>query len=450
MMEKVTNGPLSFSFFLSPSVPVDKMFNVFSDKLNYDTNPLCCRCFLTTYSIFPSILHRSRREFGNTIMTKPLTHALPYMVGMLVGKWLTSCRREIASRSWMENERNRSLASIFGLLATIVALAEVFLPYKWNNSHLPTRLLSSLYAALFRFGWSLVLAYIVISCRHKQTKRCRNELKSELVNCCTCKRQKMQRQRQRQHQQEQQSSQSNNMEKFNDIIREHQHHHNDLHQQQLRQTRVEGEERVVGSKQEAETAVASQETGTLFCLCGSGGNLLNHLLSLNIFTHLSKLSFVAYLIHLPLMSVFVAQTRGLFAFSHTLVIHLALSYLFMTFILSFILVHIIEFPFITFERYLFEKLFYSGSDVNTINVSNVKKPTLTEKNHHHSHHNQASANGYIENYKPADNFVDKKMRREDELNQFHDHHLNQQQQQQQQVVNSKHHSSEKFYVSERL
>lgn len=80
---------------------------------------------------------------------------------------------------------------------------------------------------------------------------------------------------------------------------------------------------------------------------------MNRFLSLNIFTHLSKLSFVAYLIHLPLMSLFVAQTRGLFAFSHLLVIHLALSYLLMTFILSFVLVHLIEFPFITLERHFF-------------------------------------------------------------------------------------------------
>lgn len=351
-------------------------------------------------------------------MTKPLTHALPYMVGMLVGKWLTSCRREIACKLWLEKERSRSVAFIFGLLATIVALAEVFLPYKWNNSHLPTRLLSSTYAAFFRFGWSLVLAYIVISCRHKQTKRCRNEFRSNLT-CRKCK---------------QQYVQSNNLEKSNDIILEYKDHHdnyNGLHQlrhHELHETRKQ----------------LNPETETLFCLCGSGGNLLNRLLSLSIFTNLSKLSFVAYLIHLPLMSVFVAQTRGLFAFSHTLVMHLALSYLFMTFILSFLLVHIIEFPFITFERYLFEKLFYNrrrGRRSSSKSSSDAQKATEKDLSWEPSSYSMKS-------YQPSEYYVDKMKNQNGLGTKYHQHH--DQLHQQVPAGTKQYSSSEMFYVSERL
>lgn len=245
-------------------------------------------------------------------MTKPLTHALPYMVGMLVGKWLTA---DASQPSWLTRDRpgQGSLRTLIGLLATLVALAEVFLPYKWNNSHLPTRLMASLYASLFRLCWSLVLAYLVISCAHQRGRRCASA---------------------RTQQQKRHSSCSN----------------------------CHGKDQIVSTSElgaSGETD-AKNESFSL-CFCGRGGNLVNRLLSLNVFAHLSRLSFVAYLIHLPLMSVFIAQTRGLFAFSHTLVIHLALSYLVITFILSFVLVHIIEFPFVTFERYLFEKLFNTSS-----------------------------------------------------------------------------------------
>jgi len=245
-------------------------------------------------------------------MTKPLTHALPYMVGMLVGKWLTSSDRiSLINRQ----SNNRSLATLTGLVATLVALAEVFLPYKWNNSHLPTRFLAALYAALFRFAWSLVLAHLVVSCGHRRGKRCRNTsyimTNATEQHGCSCK----------------QGPMSKSLWNSGTPIQE---------SNLLEETTAE----------------------PIVCFCGSGGSLLNRLLGLNIFAHLSRLSFVAYLIHIPLMSVFIAQTRGLFAFSHTLVIHLALSYLVMTFILSFVLVHIIEFPFLTFEKYSFERLLY--------------------------------------------------------------------------------------------
>lgn len=291
-------------------------------------------------------------------MTKPLTHALPYMVGLLVGKWLTSSATVSnkltpggpqQSSSPTALLASNSMSTLLGLIATCVALIELFLPYKWNNSHLPSRLLASIYAALFRFGWSLVLAYLVISCRHKRDKRCRNEIRLNAAkmaaktamsisgaesysrcHCCSVSANKLQ---------QQDKLQLEGGWKFVEAQRSELAHklHPELNYKNCMQ---------------------QADAGEILCLCGSGGNVLNRLLSLNIFTQISKLSFVAYLIHLPLMSVFVAQTRGLFAFSHTLVIHLALSYLVMTFILSFILVHIIEFPFITFERYLFEKLFY--------------------------------------------------------------------------------------------
>lgn len=314
---------------------------------------------MSTKKNWPSIilLHfctilRSRREFGNTIMTKPLTHALPYMVGMLVGKWLTATPTSYSFRFG----GNRSLTTLFGLTACIVALAEVFLPYKWNNSHLPTRFLASLYAALFRFGWSLVLAYLVISCRHRRGKRCRDEkVHANCESCDSRSRQKLFQQQQHQHQHQVVSSSEKWRIPMTTTI-----------EQQLSESVV-----VVGRDEKEEESM---------CLCGSGGSVVNRLLSLNVFTHLSKLSFVAYLIHLPLMSVFISQTRGLFAFSHTLVMHLALSYLVMTFVLSFVLVHIIEFPFITFETYLFKRLLNNiGLSSESLNEK-MKPETVDRKN----------------------------------------------------------------------
>lgn len=271
-------------------------------------------------------------------MTKPLTHALPYMVGMVLGKWLSATQPGLASTTSATSMSSgsgpgqrhqqrlhqplqlqlapasvRPLASLFGLLATLVALAEVFLPYKWNNSHLPTRLMGALYAALFRFGWSLVLAYLVLSCRHRPDKRCSKAQDKTAARLVLTTR------------------------------------HGTIHTPQAARTAHPC------ATQRAHTPPHQQDSAAT-CMCASGGSLLNRFLSLPLFTHLSKLSFVAYLIHLPLMSVFVSQTRGLFAFSHMLVLHLALSYLVLTFILAFVLVHLIEFPFITFERYLFEML----------------------------------------------------------------------------------------------
>lgn len=316
-------------------------------------------------------------------MTKPLTHALPYLVGMLVGKWLTASLSERVSArrapaavaaattksspssglnsvhlagSGVVGSSGRSLTTLLCALATMVALAEVFLPYKWNNSHLPTRFLASLYAALFRFAWSLVLAYIIMSCRHRRGRRCAKPVNDqtagarELIGasapltskCASC------------HSLDEIISGarivggSSSSKLYDDNI------------SMLSAAAV----RVGGKQQQSAKAAAGasdSRSGALanepeWCVCGSGGNLVNRLLSLDVFTYLSKLSFVAYLIHLPLMSVFIAQTRGLFAFSHTLVIHLALSYLVMTFLLSFLLVHIIELPFLTFEHYLFDRL----------------------------------------------------------------------------------------------
>lgn len=278
-------------------------------------------------------------------MTKPLTHALPYIVGMLLGKWLSGCgdrKRNTSTPSKLEmiigdgfeapkSSRFPSKTNVLGILAILVALAEVFVPYKWNNSHLPTRFLGALYASLFRLAWSLVLAYLVVSCRHPKDARCLKQRARSLARSRSLTR-----------------------------VRGSEVH---LTPAGLEQDRGE---LCLSCKAEAAhewplTSAGIQLAPTrspavAMCLCSRGGSPLNRFLALKVFAHLSRLSFVAYLIHLPLMSVFVAQTRGLFAFSHTLVIHLALSYLFMTFMLSFLLVHIIEFPFITFERYLFAKL----------------------------------------------------------------------------------------------
>lgn len=275
---------------------------------------------ITITIIITSSPRRSRREFGNTIMTKPFTHVLPYLVGMLVGWSLLNSKPSRADdpesrpSNLIETTTGSaggggsggkiSLTTLAGFVATCIALVELFLPYNWNNSHLPSKMIASIYAALFRLGWSLVLAYIVITCRHRQGHRCRLSRSAAGLNAPAA----------------------------------------DMYSEAIQQPTI------------APEAPVGARIGREYCFCPNGGNYMNRLLSLGIFSHLSKLSLVAYLIHLPLMSVFVGQTRGLFAFSHTLVIHLAISYLVITFILAFILVHIIEFPFLTFERLLFASL----------------------------------------------------------------------------------------------
>lgn len=273
-------------------------------------------------------------------MTKPYTHLLPYLVGMLLGHWLNeqakrgenSTDYDLQSQSQFCNTFTKKNSKFFrisrnmmmklsGLLATLVVLSEIFLPYLWNNSQLPSPLIASLYAALFRLGWALSLAYLVISCRHKQTGDCGNIILQE-----QCEHSKT-------------------------IVGDGNHD-------------LENNEQIISGKR-------------IWCWCGSGGSLLNQFLSWNIFQHLSRLSFIAYLIHLPLMSVFVAQTRAIFAFSHMLVIHLALSYLLMTFILSFVLVHIIEFPFVSFERYLFEQISARTKHQHNSNLKKNPKKNYT-------------------------------------------------------------------------
>lgn len=252
------------------------------------------------------------------------------------------------SNRFLKRHHRATLTTLFGSTITVIALVELFLPYKWNNSHLPTRLLSAIYASVFRFAWSLVLAFVVISCRHKRTRKCRyqcyeaggnnsNDLhRSTPSKDCyetLCYSGKT-------------SDSSSSQGKWSNGSKQY---------------FIGGNSCQIAAPEELDD-----------CYCGSTGNIINRFLSLEIFTPLSKLSFVAYLIHLPLMSMFVGQTRGVFAFSHTLVIHLALSYLMMTFLLSFVLVHIIEFPFLTFESYLFNTL-YRYSDCRDERSTNTVK-----------------------------------------------------------------------------
>ncbi|KAG9509518.1 Nose resistant to fluoxetine protein 6, partial [Fragariocoptes setiger] len=231
----------------------------------------------------------SRRAFANMIMTQPYTHLVPYVIGMLVGCAVAnnSGAKAIGKTDklgWLYHLAGRKTSIVMWLAVTCVGLAEIFLPFRWNNAHLPSGLVGALYAATFRLGWSLVLAWLVLACRHIRNDAC-----------------------------------------------------TDTH----------------SSYSASSHAMAHNRAHTL-CFCQSGGGIINQFLSLDIFTSLSRLSYVAYLIHLPLMSGFIAQTRGLFAFSHGLVMHLALSYLVITFFLSFILVYIVEFPFITLNRQFFE------------------------------------------------------------------------------------------------
>lgn len=276
-------------------------------------------------------------------MTKPLTHALPYLVGIVVGEILS--RRDSVATGPSDSESNRflkrhhraTLTTLFGSTITVIAFVELFLPYKWNNSHLPTRLLSAIYASVFRFAWSLVLAFVVISCRHKRTRKCRYQNNEAANNASS------------------QSDRSASMPQSKDCCEALCYSGKTSDSNTFQSKWPNGSQQYsIGGGNSCQVA-APEELDD--CYCGSTGNIINRFLSLEIFTPLSKLSFVAYLIHLPLMSMFVGQTRGVFAFSHTLVIHLALSYLMMTFLLSFVLVHIIEFPFLTFESYLFNTLY---------------------------------------------------------------------------------------------
>lgn len=313
--------------------------------------------FYTTYmrNLPPTLLFYSsdpdtRREFGNTVMTKPLTHALPYLVGLLLGKWLHDrCTEEPKQNASRGIARHLLSSKLFGSLAVLIFAVEIFIPYSWNNSHLPTKFVSSLYASTFRFGWSLALAFVVISCRHRRTKMCNRssrELSLSLANSSESLCGGGGSLQRRARKQSQCSTCDSSLKTMSTTS---------LNYDELSSTTtVSSANDQMDTRARATCAGGAQSQA--YCFCATGGNIVNRVLALDIFRHLSKLSFVAYLIHLPLMSVFVAQTRGLFAFSHTLVIHLALSYLVMTFVLSFILVHIIEFPFITLERYVFERI----------------------------------------------------------------------------------------------
>lgn len=216
----------------------------------------------------------------------------------------------------------------FGL-SILIVLFEIFLPYRWNNAKLPSKLGTAIYASLFRFCWSLALVSLILSCRHKFGINCfgyKQKIKCSRTNNANKKEEK----------------------KTVTVDKQQEANHD---------TSVRDDRTTAG--------IIDDNNQANYCLCGSGGSLLNKLLSSNVFVMLSKLSFVAYLIHFPLMSKFVAQTRGLFAFSHLLVIHLALSYLLMTFVLSYILVHIIEFPFLTLESIIVRKLF-NNNNTNVI------------------------------------------------------------------------------------
>lgn len=277
------------------------------------------------------------------------------MVGMLLGKWLTTINDEPTQSSpTTKSSLSKRVLKLWGFSAMVIAMFEIFVPYLWNNSQPPSPLLSSLYAASFRLGWTISLAYLVISCGHKRGKRCVS-YQFRCIDEPSISQTQIRTQTQTHGRSTTISTTNLNSEIMPNATRQSRSSF-ELQQQQMHSVQhrldpcYETQDQLASYERE-------QSAKSSWCFCGSGGSLMNRFLSLNIFTHLSKLSFVAYLIHLPLMSLFIAQTRGLFAFSHLLVMHLALSYLLMTFIVSFVLVHVIEFPFITLERYYFEKFF---------------------------------------------------------------------------------------------
>ncbi|XP_054157739.1 nose resistant to fluoxetine protein 6-like [Oppia nitens] len=116
------------------------------------------------------------------------------------------------------------------------------------------------------------------------------------------------------------------------------------------------------------------------CHNGFGGTL-NSILSASMFVPLSRLSYVAYLIHPGMMYVFIASTRNVYAFSHYFVIQLFFSHLTTTYIVSYLLALVIEYPFVSLETIVYKKLFsntstgsYSSSTSSSISHNN--KPRL--------------------------------------------------------------------------
>ncbi|KAI1289380.1 Nose resistant to fluoxetine protein 6 [Halotydeus destructor] len=119
------------------------------------------------------------------------------------------------------------------------------------------------------------------------------------------------------------------------------------------------------------------------CAAGHGG-FINTLLTWRPFVPLSRISFVAYLIHPGLMYIFVASTRNLFMFSHFLIMYMFLSHLVSTFVVSFFLTMFIELPFIGVSKAIHHyvsndsrcKYYYTVNPVQNLNATNGSKAPM--------------------------------------------------------------------------
>lgn len=99
----------------------------------------------------------SRRAYGNLLFIKPYSHAAPYLIGMLTGYFLFK-------NSHMKIRRK--YAFFFWTLTTLITLFEVFTTWEWNKGNMPNRIITALYAAMFRVFWSCSMAWIVIACHN--------------------------------------------------------------------------------------------------------------------------------------------------------------------------------------------------------------------------------------------------------------------------------------------
>ena len=125
---------------------------------------------------------------------------------------------------------------------------------------------------------------------------------------------------------------------------------------------------------------ASMAWIVIACQYGQGG-FVDIILSWRPFVPMSRVSYVAYLIHPGLMYVFVASTRNLFMFSHFLVIYLFLSHLLATFIASFILSLIIEIPFMRLENAFYTYIYNPHQEEAGDRNSNMMHYSITQAPH---------------------------------------------------------------------
>lgn len=141
--------------------------------------------------------------------------------------------------------------------------------------------------------------------------------------------------------------------------------------------------------------------GWLVYACSTGqGYFINSILSYEVFTSLSSLSYLAYLIHPVLMLYHTGMVRERVHLSHYQLLNTFLARVILAFSSAYILYVIVELPFSNIEKYLFPK---SGKNkqISSDQIDSSKKPDIDNetngnnrnitnniKNHPHHQFNQ--------------------------------------------------------------